>query len=102
MSLLSEVVQPATAAPRAGDSRCEDHSGNARQVRGMAANDGPVPVRTLAHAARLPGYSQPRALRHRCGEPMLDYRRRSSHRVREVVEMYARTRLSAHLKDLKE
>src|SRR4249920_2547560 len=52
---------------------------------GMAANDGPVPVRTLAHAARL--IREARQLGQygiTVGEPALDY----SHllaRVREVV-----------------
>ncbi len=52
---------------------------------GMAANDGPVPVRTLAHAARLireaaqlPRYGIT------AGEPELDYRRLLD-RVREVT-----------------
>ena len=52
---------------------------------GMAANDGPVPVRTLAHAARLireagqlPRYGIT------AGEPALDYRRLLD-RVREVT-----------------
>ena len=52
---------------------------------GMAANDGPVPVRTLAHAARLmrearqlPDYGIT------VGEPRLDYGRLLE-RVRDVV-----------------
>jgi pyruvate/2-oxoglutarate dehydrogenase complex dihydrolipoamide dehydrogenase (E3) component len=52
---------------------------------GMAANDGPVPVRTLAHAARL--IREARQL-HQYGvavsEPTLDYSRLLA-RVREVV-----------------
>jgi pyruvate/2-oxoglutarate dehydrogenase complex dihydrolipoamide dehydrogenase (E3) component len=52
---------------------------------GMAANDGPVPVRTLAHAARL--IRETRQL-HQYGigvsEPKLDYSRLLA-RVREVV-----------------
>ena len=51
----------------------------------MAANDGPVPVRTLAHAARL--MREARQLGHygiSAGEPMLDYRRLLA-RVREVT-----------------
>jgi dihydrolipoamide dehydrogenase len=53
---------------------------------GMAANDGPVPVRTLAHAARLI-----RNARELCrygivvGEPALDFPRLLT-RVREVVK----------------
>ncbi len=51
----------------------------------MAANDGPVPVRTLAHAARL--MREARQLGHygiSAGEPILDYRRLLA-RVREVT-----------------
>src|SRR5205809_3829450 len=53
---------------------------------GMAANDGPVPVRTLAHAARL--IRQARQLGRygiSVGEPVLDYPRLLA-RVREVVD----------------
>ena len=53
---------------------------------GMAANDGPVPVRTLAHAARL--IRDARQLGQygiRVGEPVLDYSRLLA-RVREVVQ----------------
>lgn len=52
---------------------------------GMAANDGPVPVRTLAHAARL--IREARQLNEygiTVSEPVLDYRRLLT-RVREVV-----------------
>ena len=52
---------------------------------GMAANDGPVPVRTLAHAARL--LRDARQLGHygiAVGEPVLEYPRLLA-RVREVV-----------------
>jgi dihydrolipoamide dehydrogenase len=52
---------------------------------GMAANDGPVPVRTLAHAARL--LRDARQLSQygiAVGEPVLDYRRLLA-RVREVL-----------------
>ncbi len=52
---------------------------------GMAANDGPVPVRTLAHAARL--IRDARQLRQYgilVGEPSLDYQRLLA-RVNEVV-----------------
>ena len=51
----------------------------------MAANDGPVPVRTLAHAARL--MREARQLGRygiSAGEPRLDYRRLLA-RVREVT-----------------
>ena len=52
---------------------------------GMAANDGPVPVRTMAHAARL--LREARQLRHygiSTEEPSLDYPRLLT-RVREVT-----------------
>ena len=52
---------------------------------GMAANDGPVPVRTLAHAGRL--MREARQLGQygvQVGEPVLDYARLLA-RVREVV-----------------
>src|SRR5262245_65523126 len=51
----------------------------------MAANDGPVPVRTLAHAARLIRGAR-RLARHgiEAGEPRLDYGKLLE-RVREVV-----------------
>ena len=55
------------------------------ELGGMAANDGPVPVRTLAHAARL--MREARQLRRygiSAGEPALDYRRLLA-RVREVT-----------------
>lgn len=53
---------------------------------GMAANDGPVPVRTLAHAARL--LREARQLGQygiAVSEPLLDYPRLLA-RVREVVD----------------
>jgi dihydrolipoamide dehydrogenase len=44
------------------------------QFGGMAANDGPVPVRTLAHAARLMREAQQLELYGICvGKPQLDY-----------------------------
>ena len=55
------------------------------QFGGMAANDGPVPVRTLAHAARL--LREARQLGRygiAVGEPILEYPRLLA-RVREVV-----------------
>jgi dihydrolipoamide dehydrogenase len=52
---------------------------------GMAANDGPVPVRTLAHAARLIREARQLDLYGiTVGEPVLDYPRLLA-RVREVV-----------------
>ena len=56
------------------------------EIGGMAAHDGPVPVRTLAHAARL--LRNARQLGRygiAVGEPALDYARLLA-RVREVVE----------------
>src|SRR5260370_37729369 len=53
---------------------------------GMSANDGPVPVRTLAHAARL--IREARQLGQYgigVGEPVLEYARLLA-RVREVVD----------------
>jgi pyruvate/2-oxoglutarate dehydrogenase complex dihydrolipoamide dehydrogenase (E3) component len=53
---------------------------------GMAANDGPVPVRTLAHAARL--MREARQLGQygiEVSEPVLDYPRLLA-RVREVID----------------
>src|SRR6201989_2617630 len=53
---------------------------------GMAANDGPVPVRVLAHAARL--MREARQLGRygvTVGEPALDYGRLLA-RVRDIVQ----------------
>lgn len=71
------------------------------RLGGMAANDGPVPVRTLAHAARLmrearqlPRYGIAGA------EPALDYRRLID-RVREVTDdVRAHSLLREELQDL--
>src|SRR5271169_4904377 len=55
------------------------------EVGGMAANDGPIPVRTLAQAARL--LREARQLRQygiTVNEPILDYSRLLA-RTREVV-----------------
>lgn len=60
---------------------------------GMAANDGPIPVRTLAHAARL--MREARQLERygvTVSAPRLDYPRLLG-RVEEVVEAVARTSL---------
>ena len=52
---------------------------------GMAANDGPVPVRTLAHAGRLMRQAQQLGQYGiKVGPPVLDYKRLLT-RVREVV-----------------
>jgi dihydrolipoamide dehydrogenase len=67
---------------------------------GMAANDGPVPVRTLAHAGRL--MREARQLGQygvQVGEPVLDYARLLA-RVREVVnEVDAHSSLRRQIDD---
>ena len=73
------------AALRAGDLGAKTSLVTSGEFGGMAANDGPVPVRTLAHAARL--IRDARQLgRYGIGvnEPSLDYSRLLA-RVREVV-----------------
>ena len=73
------------AALRAGDLGAKTVLVTSGDFGGMAANDGPVPVRTLAHAARL--IRDARQLgRYGIGvnEPSLDYSRLLA-RVREVV-----------------
>src|SRR5215468_3056010 len=73
------------AALRAGDLGARTALVTQAEFGGMAANDGPVPVRTLAHAARLMREARQLA---RYGisvsEPVLDYPRLLE-RVREVV-----------------
>ena len=62
------------AALRAGDLGARTTLITRDQFGGMAANDGPVPVRTLAHAARL--MREARQLREygiRVDRPTLDY-----------------------------
>src|SRR3954464_15463444 len=74
------------AALRAADSGANTALITRDEFGGMAANDGPVPVRTLAHAARL--IRQARQLGRygiSVGEPVLDYSRLLA-RVREVVD----------------
>ena len=73
------------AALRAGDLGAKTALVTRDQFGGMAANDGPVPVRTLAHAARL--LRDARQLGRygvSVGEPALDYARLLD-RVREVT-----------------
>ena len=73
------------AALRAGDLGARTALVTREQFGGMAAHDGPVPVRTLAHAARL--LRDARQLgRYGIGgaAPTLDYARLLA-RVREVV-----------------
>ena len=73
------------AAMRAGDLGARTALVTEGEFGGMAANDGPVPVRTLAHAARL--IRDARQLGRygiQVGEPLLDYSQLLA-RVREVV-----------------
>ena len=74
------------AALRAGDLGAKTALVTRDEFGGMAANDGPVPVRTLAHAARL--LRDARQLGRygiAINEPALDYPRLLA-RVREVVQ----------------
>jgi pyruvate/2-oxoglutarate dehydrogenase complex dihydrolipoamide dehydrogenase (E3) component len=74
------------AALRAADLGARTALVTRDEFGGMAANDGPVPVRTLAHAARL--LREARQLGQygiAVREPVLDYARLLA-RVREVVE----------------
>jgi pyruvate/2-oxoglutarate dehydrogenase complex dihydrolipoamide dehydrogenase (E3) component len=73
------------AALRAADLGARTVLVTRTEFGGMAANDGPVPVRTLAHAARL--IREARQLGEygiAVSEPVLDYPRLLA-RVREVV-----------------
>ncbi|PYJ69414.1 MAG: NAD(P)/FAD-dependent oxidoreductase [Verrucomicrobia bacterium] len=73
------------AALRAADLGAKTALVSRDEFGGMAANDGPVPVRTLAHAARL--IRDARQLGQygiTVSEPVLDYPRLLA-RVREVV-----------------
>lgn len=73
------------AALRAGDLGARTVLVSRDELGGMAALDGPVPVRTLAHAARLlRDAGQLGRYGVTVGEPMLDYPRLLA-RVREVV-----------------
>ena len=74
------------AALRAADAGAKAALVTRDGFGGMAANDGPVPVRTLAHAARL--IRDARQLRHYgivVSEPSLDYEQLLT-RVRQVVK----------------
>src|SRR5687767_8128672 len=81
------------AALRAGDLGARTTLVTRDAFGGMAANDGPVPVRTLAHAARLMREARQLA---RYGvavsAPRLDYPRLLA-RVEEVVDEVARASL---------
>jgi pyruvate/2-oxoglutarate dehydrogenase complex dihydrolipoamide dehydrogenase (E3) component len=74
------------AALRAADLGARTTLVTRSEFGGMAANDGPVPVRTLAHAARL---TRDAGQLGRYGiivnQPTLDYSRLLA-RVREVVD----------------
>src|SRR4029453_14578639 len=73
------------AALRAADLGARTMLVTRSEFGGMAANDGPVPVRTLAHAARL--IREARQLGQYgidWGEPVLQYPRLLA-RVQEVV-----------------
>jgi pyruvate/2-oxoglutarate dehydrogenase complex dihydrolipoamide dehydrogenase (E3) component len=73
------------AALRAADLGARTALLTRTEFGGMAANDGPVPVRTLAHAARL--IREARQLGEYgigVSEPVLDYPRLLA-RVREAV-----------------
>src|SRR5215813_12257296 len=73
------------AALRAGDLGAKTALITRDQFGGMAANDGPVPVRTLAHAARLiRNVRQLDRYGISIGEPILDYSRLLE-RVRDVT-----------------
>ena len=72
------------AALRAADLGAQTALVTSGTFGGMAANDGPVPVRTLAHAGRL--MREARQLGQygvKVSEPVLDYSRLLA-RVREV------------------
>ena len=89
------------AALRAADLGARTALVTRAEFGGMAANDGPVPVRTLAHAARL--IRDARQLGRYgigVGEPVLDYSCLLA-RVREVVdEARARSSLRAQIDSL--
>src|SRR3954470_5940614 len=75
------------AALRAAELGARTELVTSAEFGGMAANDGPVPVRTLAHAARL--IREARQFGQyglTVSEPTLDYARLLA-RVREVVEV---------------
>src|SRR4029434_2430950 len=74
------------AALRAADLGAKTALITRDEFGGMAANDGPVPVRTLAYAARLIREARQLGLYGiAVSEPVLDYPRLLA-RVREVVD----------------
>jgi pyruvate/2-oxoglutarate dehydrogenase complex dihydrolipoamide dehydrogenase (E3) component len=75
----------ALAALRAPDLAARTVLVSSAELGGIAANDGPVPVRTLAHAVRLLRAARKVGqYRIEVSEPALDYARLLA-RVREVV-----------------
>src|ERR1044071_4602721 len=90
-----------TAALRAGDLGARTVLVTRDGFGGMAANDGPVPVRTLAHAARLLRDARQLGLYGiSIGEPRLDYTRLLA-RVNDVVEeVRAHSTFRAQLDDV--
>src|SRR5947199_6538031 len=86
------------AALRAADLGAKTAMITRDEFGGMAANDGPVPVRTLAHAARLIREARQLGLYGISGgEPVLDYSRLLV-RVRQVVdEVRARSAFRAQI-----
>ncbi|HEU4386860.1 MAG TPA: NAD(P)/FAD-dependent oxidoreductase [Blastocatellia bacterium] len=90
-----------TAALRAGDLGAKTVLVTRDEFGGMAANDGPVPVRTLAHAARLMRDARQLDLYGiAVGEPLLDYTRLLA-RVHQIVEdVRAHSTFRAHLDKL--
>jgi len=89
------------AALRAADLGARTTLVSRGEFGGMAAGDGPVPVRTLAHAARL--IREARQFGRygiTVGEPLLDYSRLIE-RVREVVgEVQAHSAFRAQIDSL--
>jgi dihydrolipoamide dehydrogenase len=90
-----------TAALRAADLGARTVLVTRDEFGGMAANDGPVPVRTLAHAARLLRDARQLGVYGvTVGPPLLDYARLLA-RVREVTEeVRARSTFRAQLDGL--
>ncbi len=87
------------AALRAGDLGARTVIVTKGELGGMAADDGPVPVRTLAHAARLMRDARKFGRYGIAGtEPTLDYERLLA-RVREVVaDVQAHSALRTQIK----
>jgi dihydrolipoamide dehydrogenase len=86
------------AALRAAELGARTTLVTSNEFGGMSANDGPVPVRTLAHAARLiDGARQLGAYGVTVSDPVLDYPKLLT-RVREVVrDVRAHSYLRAEL-----